>query len=63
MPRAKLRGARVTIQDDECEAHTSSAASLVIIGDAFHTFVDGAIIDGGAVVEGDELAARPGCAR
>lgn len=28
----------------ECEAHTSSAASLVIIGDAFHTFVDGAII-------------------
>ncbi|MDQ3420000.1 MAG: ZIP family metal transporter [Acidobacteriota bacterium] len=28
----------------ECEAHTSSAASLVIVGDAFHTFVDGAII-------------------
>jgi zinc and cadmium transporter len=28
----------------ECAAHTSSAASLVIIGDAFHTFVDGAII-------------------
>jgi zinc and cadmium transporter len=28
----------------ECEAHTTSAASLVIIGDAFHTFVDGAII-------------------
>lgn len=28
----------------ECEAHTSSAASLVIIGDACHTFVDGAII-------------------
>ena len=28
----------------ECEVHTSSAASLVIIGDAFHTFVDGAII-------------------
>jgi zinc and cadmium transporter len=28
----------------ECEAHTSSAASLVIIGDTFHTFVDGAII-------------------
>lgn len=27
-----------------CEAHTSSAASLVIVGDAFHTFVDGAII-------------------
>ncbi len=27
----------------ECEVH-SSAASLVIIGDAFHTFVDGAII-------------------
>jgi zinc and cadmium transporter len=24
--------------------HTSSAASLVIIGDAFHTFVDGALI-------------------
>ena len=28
----------------QCEVHTSSAASLVIIGDAFHTFVDGAII-------------------
>jgi zinc and cadmium transporter len=28
----------------ECEAHTTSAASLVIVGDAFHTFVDGAII-------------------
>lgn len=28
----------------ECEVHTSSAASLVMIGDAFHTFVDGAII-------------------
>ena len=28
----------------ECEVHTSSAASLVIIGDAFHTFVDGALI-------------------
>jgi len=28
----------------ECEIHTSSAASLVIIGDAFHTFVDGALI-------------------
>lgn len=28
----------------ECTVHTSSAASLVIIGDAFHTFVDGAII-------------------
>jgi len=27
----------------ECEVH-SSAASLVIIGDAFHTFVDGAVI-------------------
>lgn len=27
----------------ECQVH-SSAASLVIIGDAFHTFVDGAII-------------------
>jgi zinc and cadmium transporter len=27
----------------ECEVHTS-AASLVIVGDAFHTFVDGAII-------------------
>ncbi|MEO6213516.1 MAG: ZIP family metal transporter [Vicinamibacterales bacterium] len=30
--------------DHECEVHTSSAASLVIIGDAFHTFVDGAVI-------------------
>jgi len=29
---------------NECEVHTSSAASLVIIGDAFHTFVDGALI-------------------
>jgi zinc and cadmium transporter len=29
---------------DECEVHTSSAASLVIVGDAFHTFVDGAVI-------------------
>ena len=28
----------------ECEVHTSSAASLVIIGDAFHAFVDGALI-------------------
>ena len=27
----------------ECEVH-NSAASLVIIGDAFHTFVDGAVI-------------------
>ena len=30
--------------EDECELHTSSAASLVIIGDAFHTFVDGAVV-------------------
>jgi zinc and cadmium transporter len=29
---------------DECQVHTSSAASLVIVGDAFHTFVDGAVI-------------------
>src|SRR4030095_16165449 len=28
----------------ECEVHTSSAASLVIVGDSFHTFVDGAVI-------------------
>jgi zinc and cadmium transporter len=28
----------------DCELHTSSAASLVIVGDAFHTFVDGAVI-------------------
>jgi zinc and cadmium transporter len=28
----------------ECEVHTSSTASLVIVGDAFHTFVDGAVI-------------------
>jgi zinc and cadmium transporter len=28
----------------ECEVHTSSAASLVIVGDAFHTFVDGAVV-------------------
>jgi zinc and cadmium transporter len=31
-------------EDRECEVHTRSAASLVIVGDAFHTFVDGAII-------------------
>lgn len=31
-------------ESDECEVHTSSAASLVIVGDAFHTFVDGALI-------------------
>ncbi|MFL6279591.1 MAG: ZIP family metal transporter [Vicinamibacterales bacterium] len=29
---------------NECAVHTSSAASLVIVGDAFHTFVDGAVI-------------------
>jgi zinc and cadmium transporter len=28
----------------DCEIHTSSAASLVIVGDAFHAFVDGALI-------------------
>jgi zinc and cadmium transporter len=28
----------------DCAVHTSSAASLVIVGDAFHTFVDGAVI-------------------
>jgi zinc and cadmium transporter len=27
-----------------CEVHTSSAASLLIVGDAFHAFVDGALI-------------------
>lgn len=30
--------------DKDCALHTSSAASLVIVGDAFHTFVDGAVI-------------------
>ena len=30
--------------EHECALHTSSAASLVIVGDAFHTFVDGAVI-------------------
>jgi zinc and cadmium transporter len=30
--------------NQECEVHTSTAASLVIVGDAFHTFVDGAVI-------------------
>jgi zinc and cadmium transporter len=30
--------------DSDCELHTSSAASLVVVGDAFHTFVDGAVI-------------------
>jgi zinc and cadmium transporter len=29
---------------DECAVHTSSAASLVIVGDALHTFVDGTVI-------------------
>jgi zinc and cadmium transporter len=29
---------------DDCAVHTSRTASLVIIGDAFHTFVDGAVI-------------------
>lgn len=29
---------------EDCEVHTKSAASLVIVGDAFHTFVDGALI-------------------
>jgi zinc and cadmium transporter len=28
----------------DCEVHPSGAASLVIVGDAFHTFVDGAVI-------------------
>jgi zinc and cadmium transporter len=35
-------------EEADCEAH-NSAASLVIVGDAFHTFVDGAII-GAAVL-------------
>jgi zinc and cadmium transporter len=37
--------------EDDCAAHNSPAASasLVIVGDAFHTFVDGAII-GAAVL-------------
>lgn len=30
-------------EDETCHVHTS-AASLVIVGDAFHTFVDGAVI-------------------
>jgi zinc and cadmium transporter len=30
--------------EHECEIHPTSAASLVIVGDAFHTFVDGAVI-------------------
>jgi zinc and cadmium transporter len=30
-------------QDEDCHVH-STAASLVIVGDAFHTFVDGAVI-------------------
>jgi zinc and cadmium transporter len=30
--------------EQDCEVHTSTAASLVIVGDAFHTFVDGAVI-------------------
>jgi zinc and cadmium transporter len=35
-------------EDGECDAH-HSAATLVLVGDAFHTFVDGAII-GAAVL-------------
>ena len=35
-------------EEGECATH-SSTASLVIVGDAFHTFVDGAII-GAAVL-------------
>jgi zinc and cadmium transporter len=31
-------------QGHDCAVHTSTAASLVIVGDAFHTFVDGALI-------------------
>jgi zinc and cadmium transporter len=31
-------------QGHDCSVHTSTAASLVIVGDAFHTFVDGAVI-------------------
>lgn len=31
-------------QGHECEVHTGTAASLVIVGDAFHAFVDGAVI-------------------
>src|SRR5207244_4028596 len=34
----------------ECEVHGSSAASLVIVGDAFHTFVDGAVIAAAVVM-------------
>src|SRR4029453_18182917 len=34
----------------ECEVHTSSTASLVIVGDAFHTFVDGAVIAAAVVM-------------
>lgn len=30
--------------DETCHVHTSSAASLVIVGEVFHTFVDGAVI-------------------
>jgi zinc and cadmium transporter len=30
-------------RDEDCHVHTT-AASLVIVGDAFHTFVDGAVI-------------------
>jgi zinc and cadmium transporter len=30
-------------EDEQCHVH-STAASLVIVGDAFHTFVDGAVI-------------------
>lgn len=36
-------------EPDECAVHNHTAASLVIIGDAFHTFIDGAII-GAAVM-------------
>ncbi|HXW07584.1 MAG TPA: ZIP family metal transporter [Vicinamibacterales bacterium] len=35
---------------EECEVHGRSAASLVIVGDAFHTFVDGAVIAAAVVI-------------
>jgi len=43
--------------DEDCHVH-STAASLVIVGDAFHTFVDGAVIAAAAT----SASTSPRCA-
>ena len=47
--------------DEECYTH-SRAAALVIVGDAFHTFIDGAII-GAAVLTSAPLGHLDGARR